>query len=179
VPGGPVEQMFTIVIPGYEGSGRPHRADPFGGTAPGFFEYLVSERGPRPASVTCGLRLGDIEATRSLLTVRGGKFGKDRLVPHGPQIGALVTAQAGRLRDSDSAAGPGSPLFTFDGRRSIHPDTASQAFHHLVPALALPVPEGVSPPRLHDLRHYADGWVMRPAVTFPLAGAAELVLQSA
>ncbi len=33
--------------------------------------------------------------------------------------------------------------------------------------------------RLHDLRHYADGWVMRPAVTFPLAGAAELVLQSA
>jgi len=31
----------------------------------------------------------------------------------------------------------------------------------------------------HDLRHYADGWVMRPAVTFPLAGAAELVLQSA
>ena len=28
-------------------------------------------------------------------------------------------------------------------------------------------------------RHYADGWVMRPAVTFPLAGAAELVLQSA
>ena len=33
--------------------------------------------------------------------------------------------------------------------------------------------------RFHDLRHYADGWVMRPAVTFPLAGAAELVLQSA
>jgi integrase len=31
----------------------------------------------------------------------------------------------------------------------------------------------------HNLRHYADGWVMRPAVTFPLAGAAELVLQSA
>ena len=28
-------------------------------------------------------------------------------------------------------------------------------------------------------RHYADGWVMRPAVAFPLAGAAELVLQSA
>jgi integrase len=38
------------------------------------------------------------------------------------------------------------------------------------------LPEGF---RHHDLRHYADGWVMRPAVTFPLAGAAELVLQSA
>ena len=106
------------------------------------------------AAEACGLRLGDIDAGRSLLTVRGGKFGKDRLVPHGPRIGALVAAQAGRRRDSDPAAGPGSPLFTFDGWRSIHPGTASQAFHHLVPALALPVPDGVSSPRLHDLRHF-------------------------
>ena len=37
----------------------------------------------------------------------------------------------------------------------------------------------VNPPRIHDLRHYADGWVMRPAVTFGLAEAAELVLPSA
>ena len=28
-------------------------------------------------------------------------------------------------------------------------------------------------------RHYADGWVMCPAVVFPLAGAAGLVLRSA
>lgn len=48
---GPVEQMLTIIIPGYEGSGRPHRPDPFGETVPGFFEYLVAERGLRPASV--------------------------------------------------------------------------------------------------------------------------------
>ena len=48
---GPVEQMLTLVVPGYEGTGRPHRADPFGETVPGFFEYLVSERGLRPASV--------------------------------------------------------------------------------------------------------------------------------
>ena len=33
--------------------------------------------------------------------------------------------------------------------------------------------------RLHDLRHYADGWVMCPAVAFPLAGAVGPVLQSA
>jgi len=48
---GPVEHMLTVVIPGFEGSGRPHRADPFSETVPGFFEYLVSERGLRPASV--------------------------------------------------------------------------------------------------------------------------------
>ncbi|MGH3194214.1 MAG: tyrosine-type recombinase/integrase [Streptosporangiaceae bacterium] len=48
---GPVEQMLTLIVPGYEGTGRPRRPDPFGETVPGFFEYLVSERGLRPASV--------------------------------------------------------------------------------------------------------------------------------
>jgi hypothetical protein len=38
---------------------------------------------------------------------------------------------------------------------------------------------GCRSPRLHDFRHYADGWVMCPAVAFRLLGAAELVLQSA
>jgi site-specific recombinase XerD len=38
------------------------------------------------AGEACGLTLGDIDAGRSLLTVRGGKFGKTRLVPHGPSI---------------------------------------------------------------------------------------------
>jgi hypothetical protein len=34
-------------------------------------------------------------------------------------------------------------------------------------------------PRPHDARHYADGWVMRPATAFPLLVAAEPVLPSA
>lgn len=114
------------------------------------------------AAEASGLRLGDIDEGRSLLTVRGGKFGKDRLVPHGPRIGALVTAQAERRHFSDPAAGPASPLFTFDGWRSVHPGTASQVFHHLVPALGLPVPDGVSPPVLHCLRHsFAVGCLLR------------------
>jgi integrase len=114
------------------------------------------------AGEACGLSLGSIDAGRSLLTVRGGKSGKDRLVPHGPRIGALITEQAERRRDSDPTAGPGSPLFTFDGRRSIHPGTASQVFRRLVPALGLPVPDGVSPPRLHCLRHsFAVGCLLR------------------
>jgi len=55
-----------------------------------------------------------------------------------------------------------APPFTFDGRRPVHPGTASQAFHHLVATLELPVPDGVSPPRLHDLRHsFAVGCLLR------------------
>ncbi|MGH9007954.1 MAG: site-specific integrase [Acidimicrobiales bacterium] len=48
---GPVEQMLSAVLPGFEPSGRPHHAQPFADVAPGFFAYLVEERGLRPASV--------------------------------------------------------------------------------------------------------------------------------
>lgn len=42
------------------------------------------------ASEACSLRLGDVDAGRSLLIVRGGKFDKSRLVPQGPRTAALV-----------------------------------------------------------------------------------------
>jgi integrase/recombinase XerD len=48
---GPVEQMLSVVVPGYEPTGRPHHDQPFVDIAPGFFDYLVEERGLRPASV--------------------------------------------------------------------------------------------------------------------------------
>ncbi|HXZ76328.1 MAG TPA: site-specific integrase [Streptosporangiaceae bacterium] len=50
---GPVEQFLELVVPGFEGSGRPHHRMPFAGAVPGFFGYLVEERGLRPASVVC------------------------------------------------------------------------------------------------------------------------------
>ena len=49
---GPVVQMLRVVQPGFEGGGRRRREDPFGKSVPGFFVYLVEERGLRPASVT-------------------------------------------------------------------------------------------------------------------------------
>ena len=106
----------------------------------------------------CGLRLGDVDAKRQLLVVRGGKFGKSRLVPHGPRIGELVARQVDRRRGGSND----DPLFSFDGCRCIHPGTASQTFHHLVVDLELPIPDGVSSPRLHDLRHaFAVGCLLR------------------
>ena len=113
------------------------------------------------AGEACGLRIGDVDSARDLLVVRGGKFGKSRLVPHGPRIAALVSQQLQRRR-ADGALDDHDPLFTFDGLRSIHPSSASQTFHQLVVALDLPVPAGVSPPRLHSLRHsFAVGCLLR------------------
>ena len=48
---GPVEQMLALVVPGFVSNGRPHRLQPFAVALPGFFEYLVAERGLRPASI--------------------------------------------------------------------------------------------------------------------------------
>lgn len=104
------------------------------------------------AGEACGLQLGDVDTDRQLLVVRGGKFGKSRLVPHGPRIGQLLTDQLDRRRVAGASA-PDAPLFTFDGRRSVHPGSASQTFHRLVVELAFPVPDGVTQPHLHCLRH--------------------------
>lgn len=101
----------------------------------------------------CRLRIEDIDWARRLLTIRETKFYKSRLVPFGPKIEALIkeylrlkTQRFGRLL-------PGTPLFLGRGGRAIHPGTVSQTFHHLIPYLKLEIPPGVSPPRLHDLRH--------------------------
>lgn len=48
---GPVEQMLSVVLPGFELSGRPRHVQPFAAAVPGFFGYLVEERGLRPASL--------------------------------------------------------------------------------------------------------------------------------
>lgn len=48
---GPIQQMLRVVLAGYQGGGRRRREDPFREAAPGFFTYLVAERGLRPGSV--------------------------------------------------------------------------------------------------------------------------------
>ncbi len=109
------------------------------------------------AGEACGLLVGDVDTSRQLLVVRGGKFGKSRLVPHGPRIGELLARQVER-RGGEAQ----DPLFSFDSRRSVHPCTASQVFHRIVTELDFSVPEGVSSPVLHSLRHsFAVGCLLR------------------
>lgn len=48
---GPVEQMLSVVLDDFEPTGRRHHPQPFADAVPGFFDYLVNERGLRPDSV--------------------------------------------------------------------------------------------------------------------------------
>jgi integrase/recombinase XerD len=48
---GPIEQLLSVVVTGFEPTGRPHHTRPFAAVVPGFFDYLLEERGLRPASV--------------------------------------------------------------------------------------------------------------------------------
>jgi site-specific recombinase XerD len=48
---GPIEQMLRLVVPGFTGSRRPLLDVPFVDELPGFFEYLLCERGLRPTSL--------------------------------------------------------------------------------------------------------------------------------
>lgn len=100
----------------------------------------------------CNLHLEDIDADRQLLTVKGGKFGKSRLVPFGPRIGEMLTLQLERRYDQ-GAAETGAPLFTFDGYRCVNRVSASHTFRCLARELAFPIPAGTTAPHLHSLRH--------------------------
>jgi site-specific recombinase XerD len=48
---GPVEHMLAVVLTGYEPTGRSRNLHPFADTVPGFFDYLVQERGLRPFTI--------------------------------------------------------------------------------------------------------------------------------
>lgn len=111
----------------------------------------------------CRLRLEDVDLERRLLIIRETKFYKSRLVPFGPKLGTLLAQHLRQRRTMLAAtAADDQPLFCLRGGRPINPGTISQTFHAMVPSLSLQVPPGISPPRLHDLRHaFAVGALTR------------------
>ncbi len=105
------------------------------------------------------LRCADIDFDRQLLVISNTKFGKTRLVPFGPRIGALLH---GYLQVRGGKLTPDAAVFSFTRRGTVHPGTISQTFHQLIPRLGLSIPPGVAAPRVHDLRHaFAVGTLLR------------------
>jgi integrase/recombinase XerD len=109
---------------------------------------------------SCGLRIGeaarldrdDVDLDQGVLTVRGSKFGKSRIVPvHVTTLGALRIYDA---RRDLLCSSPTSPAFFLNSRgRRLDARNASSTFAGLVDAAGIVVPPGVRRPRFHDLRH--------------------------
>ncbi len=109
-----------------------------------------------------GLRVGevarlcheDLDWERRCLHIRQTKFLKSRLVPFGPQMANALEGYLA-IRWPHARPDPSGPLFSLTGSATapICPSSISRTFQHLVPELDLTVPAGVSPPRLHSLRH--------------------------
>lgn len=100
----------------------------------------------------CRLDVADVDRPRQLLVIRNTKFGKDRLVPFGPRLGAtlehyLVVRFARDRRLADNA-----PLFVGQTGRRLSRQQIGRVFRGLLPELGLVVPPGTIPPHLHDLR---------------------------
>ena len=109
------------------------------------------------------LLVGDIDWERRVLLIRDSKFGKSRLIPFGPRLAAALREYL-PVRGRHWGSGSGQePLFTFDGRHPVSPNSIRNTFHEkLIPQLRLNVPPGVAPPRIHDLRHsFAVGVLLR------------------
>ena len=127
---------------------------------------------------TIGLDRADLDLAPSCVTVRGGKPGARHELPlHDSTLRALP--EYCHVRE-EHWPHPTSPAFlSAAGTRLLHANI-SRTFR------GLPSEAGLSPqagsdsrPRIHSLRHYADGGVMRPVEPFGLVGALRVVILSA
>lgn len=117
-----------------------------------------------------GLRVGevsrlckkDIDIVKNVLIIRQTKFSKDRLVPFGPKIARRLQEYIEIRKDCYGSFNLNAPLFISTNGMPISPVTISQTFHNLIPKLQLTIPNGVSAPHLHTLRHsFAVGTLLR------------------
>jgi integrase/recombinase XerD len=120
----------------------------------------------------------DVDFDDGVLVITYSKFNKSRELPLHPSAVRALRDYA-KLRDELCGEPKSASFFVSTlGTRLVYV-TVQQVFSRLVRAAGLRARSASCRPRIHDTRHYADGWVMRPAAAFPLLGAAELVLQSA
>ena len=99
------------------------------------------------------LELRDVDLDAGVLTVRGAKFGKDRLVPlHGTACEVLADYTARRERHWQGR--PVSPfLFVSNRGNRLGQAEINRTFHKLSRRIGLRGEADSRGPRLHDLRH--------------------------
>ena len=108
------------------------------------------------------LHYDDVDCNRNVLVIRETRLHKSRLVPFGPQIGAMLGDYFQARQRHVKSLAMDTPCFSFAWNRPVSPSTMRSSFHALVRQLELKVPRSTLSPRLHDLRHsFAVGTILR------------------
>jgi site-specific recombinase XerD len=105
-------------------------------------------------SEATGLALADVDLPEAVLTIRGTKFYKSRLVPVGPQLAKVLNAHVALRRRGDLADGEASFLLANQDGTRLASSTVQEAFGVLRRIAGVHgAAGGRQTPRLHDLRH--------------------------
>jgi len=107
-----------------------------------------------------GLRVGeaislqtqDVDWTDGVLTIRGAKFGKSRLVPLHSTTSTMLRDYA-KLRDEIFAGKPASHFFVTSHGTKLEKPNLSRIFRELSRQIGIRKPDERHGPRIHDLRH--------------------------
>ena len=101
----------------------------------------------------CNLELQDVDLKTAVLTIRGAKFGKDRLVPlHRSTCAVLAKYIAKRQRHWKGRA-VSSYLFVSSWGNRLDTGDVHRTFYMLSKQIGLRGPSDKHGPRIHDLRH--------------------------
>jgi integrase/recombinase XerD len=112
---------------------------------------LLSVTGLR-ISEALHLRSEDVDLTEGILTIRGTKFGKSRLVPIHPSTQKVLSAYASD-RDRLLVGRPASFFFASKRGTQLEPSRVRRTFYTLSRRTGLRGASASHGPRLHDFRH--------------------------
>jgi integrase/recombinase XerD len=103
-------------------------------------------------SEAINLQLADVDLAEGILTVRGTKFGKSRLVPLHRSVRAVLLDYA-RRRDQFFPRRLTTFFFVNSRGRKVDKSTLTVIFHRLSRQIGIRQPGSRQGPRLHDFRH--------------------------
>ena len=109
------------------------------------------------------LKLGDFDPTQATLSIQSSKFHKSRIIPLSPSVAAELKTYLALRQKRRSPADATSPIVwngyhSLQGRSYTGRGFATN-WAALCASLNIFTPNG-RPPRIHDLRHYAESRIM-------------------
>jgi integrase/recombinase XerD len=113
---------------------------------------LMSVSGIRVSEVQ-NLKLQDVDLKERVLTIRGAKFGKDRLVPLHPSTCQVLTRYLARRQRMWAKRAVSNYLFVSSRGNRLDDGDIRRTFYTLSREIGLRGSADSRGPRLHDLRH--------------------------